>query len=107
MLLNGSLCLDGSFSAIYKNPIPTSQIQAMLELRQELGFALMFMEESAMYVSHITPEPERLQAQIATAILPSPPVSPSATSPQRAVANGWASKRSWSTGDSPGNRPPP
>lgn len=68
VLLNGSLCLDGSFSPIYKNPIPPSQVQAMLKLRQDLGFSLIFMEEAAMYVSHITPQLERLQAQIGTAI---------------------------------------
>jgi hypothetical protein len=73
VLLNGSLCLDGSFSPIYKNPIPPSQVQAMLKLRQDLGFSLIFMEEAAMYVSHITPQLERLQAQIGTAI---PPVEP-------------------------------
>lgn len=73
VLLNGSICLDSEGSVLYDNPIPASQVQAMLELRQEIGFSLMFMEQNAMYVSHITPELVRLQAQIGTAI---PPVEP-------------------------------
>lgn len=70
VLLNGSLCLDSGGFVVYDNPIPVSQIQAMLKLRQEMGFSLMFMEQNAMYVSHITPELVRLQAQIGTAIPP-------------------------------------
>ncbi len=73
ILLNGSLCLDGRFSTLYENPIPASQIQAMLALKQEMGFPLIFMEKDAMYVSHITPQLEKIQAQIGTAV---PPVEP-------------------------------
>ncbi|MCI8661221.1 MAG: Cof-type HAD-IIB family hydrolase [Lachnospiraceae bacterium] len=73
VLLNGSLCLDGRLSPIYENPIPTSQVQAMLALQKKLGFSLLFMEKNALYVSHITPQLEKLQAQIGTAI---PPVEP-------------------------------
>ena len=43
ILLNGSLCLDGRLSTLYENPIPASQIQAMLALKQEMGFSLIFM----------------------------------------------------------------
>lgn len=73
VLLNGSLCLDGTYSILYENPIPVSQIETMLTLGRDLGCSLMFMERDAMYVSHITPELERIQAQIGTAI---PPVEP-------------------------------
>ncbi len=73
VLLNGSLCLDGGLSVLYEQPIPVSQVEAMLALSQELPFALLFMEKDAMYVSRVTPELERLQAQIGTAI---PPVEP-------------------------------
>ncbi len=73
VLLNGSLCLDERFSPLYENPIPVSQIQAMLALQKELGFSLLFMERNALYVSHITSQLEKLQAQIGTAI---PPVEP-------------------------------
>lgn len=73
VLLNGSLCLDRRHSVIWANPIPVSQVQAMLALKEELGFALLFMEKDAMYVSHITPLLEKIQAGIGTAI---PPVEP-------------------------------
>ena len=73
VLLNGSLCLDGSGSIIYENPIPASQIQSMLTLHKKLGFPLLFMEKNAIYVSHITPQLERLQARIGTGL---PPVEP-------------------------------
>ncbi len=73
VLLNGSLCLDAGYSVLYENPIPASQIRIMLDLSRELECALMFMERDAMYVNRITPELERLQAQIGTAI---PPVEP-------------------------------
>lgn len=73
VLLNGSLCLDAGHSVLYENPVPVSQVRIMLELRRELGCAVMFMERDAMYVSHITPELEKLQTQIGTAI---PPVEP-------------------------------
>lgn len=73
VLLNGSLCLDGSHSVLYENPIPVSQIEAMLALEKQMGFALIFMEKDAMYVSRITPQLEKIQAQIGTAV---PPVEP-------------------------------
>lgn len=73
VLLNGSLCLDEKLSVLYHNPIPVSQVENMLKLQKELKCSLMFMERDAMYVSHITPELIRLQAQIGTAI---PPVEP-------------------------------
>lgn len=73
VLLNGSLCLDGRLSPFYENPVPVSQVQAMLALQKELGFSLLFMEKDALYVSHVTPQLEKLQAQIGTAI---PPVEP-------------------------------
>lgn len=73
VLLNGSLCLDDKLSCLYANPIPVSQIQAMLALHKELGFPLLFMEKDAIYVSHITPQLERLQSGIGTAV---PPVEP-------------------------------
>lgn len=73
ILLNGGLCLDSSFSPIYENPIPPSQIQTMLALQKELGFSLLFMERDRLYVSHITPQLEKLQAQIGTSV---PPVDP-------------------------------
>ena len=38
VLLNGSLCLDDKLSCLYANPIPVSQIQAMLALHKELGY---------------------------------------------------------------------
>ncbi len=74
VLLNGSLCLDSSGRALYENPIPLSQKKAMLTLERELGFALIFMEKDAMYVSRITPQLEKIQAQIGTSL---PPVEPS------------------------------
>lgn len=70
VLLNGSLCLDGSHSVLYENPIPVSQIRAMLELERKLGFSLIFMEKDAMYVSRVTPLLEKVQAQIGTAVPP-------------------------------------
>ena len=73
VLLNGSLCLDSRHEVLYENPIPVSQIQNMLELEQKLGFALIFMEKDSMYVSRITPQLEKIQAQIGTAV---PPVEP-------------------------------
>lgn len=73
ILLNGSLCLDEHLSLLYENPIPVSQIQAMLAFQRELGFSLLFMEKNALYVSHITAQLAKLQAQIGTAI---PPVEP-------------------------------
>lgn len=73
VLLNGSLCLDDGNRILYENPIPLSQKEAMLALEQEMGFALIFMEKDAMYVSRITPQLEKIQAQIGTAV---PPVKP-------------------------------
>lgn len=73
VLLNGSLCLDSDHTILYENPIPLSQKQAMLALEQELGFALIFMEKDAMYTSRITPQLEKIQAQIGTAV---PPIEP-------------------------------
>ena len=73
VLLNGNLCLDSSHSVLYENPIPVSQIQAMLELEQKMKFSLIFMEKDAMYVSRVTPQLEEIQAQIGTSI---PPVEP-------------------------------
>lgn len=73
VLLNGSLCLDSRHQILYENPIPPSQIQAMLDLERRLGFALIFMEKNAMYVSRITPQLKKIQAQIGTAV---PPVEP-------------------------------
>lgn len=70
VLLNGSLCLDANGRILYENPIPLSQKQAMLALAEELGFALIFMEKDAMYVSRITPQLEKTQAQIGTAVPP-------------------------------------
>lgn len=73
VLLNGSLCLDGGGRILYENPIPLSQKQAMLALSRELGFALIFMEKDAMYVNRVTPQLEKIQAQIGTSV---PPVEP-------------------------------
>lgn len=73
VLLNGSLCLDSRRLVLYENPIPVSQIQSMLELERKLGFALIFMEKDAMYTSRITPQLEKIQAQIGTSV---PPVEP-------------------------------
>lgn len=73
VLLNGSLCLDAGLFPLYENPIPASQVKTILTLQKELGFALLFMEKSSLYVSHITSQLEKLQAQIGTAI---PPVEP-------------------------------
>lgn len=73
ILLNGSLCLDGGGRILYENPIPLSQKQAMLALARELGFALIFMEKDAMYVNRVTPQLEKIQAQIGTSV---PPVEP-------------------------------
>lgn len=73
VLLNGSLCLDHRLSCLYANPIPVSQVQAMLALKEEFGFALLLMEKDAIYVSHITSLLKTLQAQIGTAV---PPVEP-------------------------------
>jgi len=70
VLLNGNLCLDGGHRVLYENPIPASQIQTMLALEQKLGFALIFMEKDAMYVSRVTPQLEKIQAQIGTAVPP-------------------------------------
>ena len=56
VLLNGSLCINNSGSILYENPIPVSQIQAMLELEKKMGFSLIFMERHCMYVNHITPD---------------------------------------------------
>lgn len=73
VLLNGSLCLDAQFSVLWANPIPVSQVQTMLTLKEELDFPLLLMEKDAMYVSHITPLLEKIQAEIGTAV---PPVEP-------------------------------
>ncbi len=73
VLLNGSLCLDRHGNILYENPIPLPQKQAMLSLSQEMGFALIFMEKDAMYVNRVTPQLEKVQAQIGTAV---PPVEP-------------------------------
>lgn len=73
VLLNGNYCMDSSFCALYQNPIPISQVRKALELERELGFALLFMERDAMYISRITPMVEKLQADIGTAL---PPVEP-------------------------------
>ncbi len=73
VLLNGSLCLDRHDNILYENPIPLPQKQAMLSLSQEMGFALIFMEKDAMYVNRVTPQLEKVQAQIGTAV---PPVEP-------------------------------
>ncbi len=73
VLLKGSHCLDGGGRILYENPIPLSQKQAMLALARELGFALIFMEKDAMYVNRVTPQLEKIQAQIGTSV---PPVEP-------------------------------
>ncbi len=73
VLLNGNLCMDARHRILYENPIPVSQIETMLNLEKELGFALLFMEREAMYVSRVTPLLEELQKQIGTAV---PPVEP-------------------------------
>lgn len=70
VLLNGSLCINNSGSILYENPIPVSQIQAMLELEKKMEFSLIFMERHCMYVNHITPQLEKIQAQIGTAVPP-------------------------------------
>lgn len=73
VLLNGSLCIDSTGSILYENPVPLSQIEAMLKLERQMGFALLFMERESMYVSRITPGLLELQAQIGTSV---PPVEP-------------------------------
>lgn len=70
ILLNGNLCLDSSHSVLYENPIPVSQIQAMLALEKKMKFSLIFMEKNSMYVNRVTPEIEEIQAQIGTAVPP-------------------------------------
>lgn len=76
VLLNGSYCIASDScthqrtSLLYHNPIPVSQIQKALELERELGFALLLMEQNAMYISRITPLVEKLQADIGTALPP-------------------------------------
>lgn len=70
VLLNGNLCTDGSGNTLYENPVPPSQVQKMLELERQLGFALLFMEREAMYVSRVTPGLLRLQAEIGTSVPP-------------------------------------
>lgn len=73
VLLNGSLCFDAQLSVLWANPIPVSQIQTMLTLKEEFDFPLMLMEKDAMYVSHVTPLLKKIQAEIGTAV---PPVDP-------------------------------
>lgn len=74
--LNGSYCADRQGHILYHTPIDSSQVKALIDLRDVEDFSLLLMEADAMYIDRSTPHVERMQASVHTRV---PPVVPDLT----------------------------
>jgi len=71
--LNGSYCVNGSGEVLYHRPIASSQLEKLLELKEQHDFSILLMEADCMYIDRCTPLVERMQKLINTRV---PPIVP-------------------------------